>query len=73
MSQSSILCDVFFVIAYILAHKKYYVKTQKLYKNRYQLDWDFVDTTATGICLTRNSEKTGIYRGFFWSNGLDCQ
>ena len=28
MSQSSILCDVFF-IAYILAHKKYYVKMQK--------------------------------------------
>ena len=28
MSQSSILCDVF-LIAYILAHKKYYVKKQK--------------------------------------------
>lgn len=28
MSQSSILCDVF-LIAYILAHKKYYVKMQK--------------------------------------------
>ena len=46
ISQSSILCDVF-LIAYILAHKKYYVKMQK-YGIKYPKNEILNSTTTFG-------------------------